>query len=453
MLKRQRNYRAEFEIGERNENNELIPRQELIITPPFTLQFQTNTGINNTASNTGQFQFINLSEDNKSLLWLDVWNFSKKYIFMRLYAGYGNNMPLIFAGFVYQCISYKDGGSTEFITELVTNNNGMMQDKEYMNVTFSKGTAFSDIIKVVTGNGKYVRAGYITPDIAPLKRDRTYIGQPIDLIQREQSGYDIFISNGEINVLGDRDVIPGEVQVISDESGLLGSPRRSQAWVEADMVFEPGLRAGQAIVLNSSTLPWMNRTYKIIEVKHKGVISPNTCGKLITTITMTINDGADEEGFKELKKEVQASYTAPPSKGKWIKPVKGYITSAFGKRSQPTKGASTDHQGIDIGCNVGSEVKAVANGKVLFHGLKGGYGYLLTIDHGIIDGKSVISWYAHLSKFIVEKGQQVTQGFIVAQSGGARGAVGSGTSTGPHLHFGIQEDGVFVNPTKYIGTY
>ena len=84
MLKRQRNYRAEFEIGERNENNELIPRQELIITPPFTLQFQTNTGINNTASNTGQFQFINLSEDNKSLLWLDVWNFSKKYIFMRI---------------------------------------------------------------------------------------------------------------------------------------------------------------------------------------------------------------------------------------------------------------------------------------------------------------------------------------------------------------------------------
>lgn len=451
MQKLWRNYRAEFEIGERTTEGELIPREELVITPPFTLQLQTNSGINNTASNTGQFQFINLSEDNKSLLWLDVWNFSNKYIFMRLYAGYGDNMPLIFAGFVNQCISYKDGGSTEFITELVTNNNGMMQDKEYMNVTFTQGTKLQDIIDYATQNNRYIRAGYITPDIAPIKRDKTFIGQPLDLIQREQSGYNVFIANGEINILGDRDVIPGEIQVISDESGLLGSPKRSQAWVECDMVFEPGLRAGQAIALNSSTLPWMNRAYKIIQVQHKGVISPNTCGRLITTVVMTINSGADEEGFRELKKEVKETYKAPEKKGKWSKPtLKGIITSAFGKRTQPKAGASTNHKGIDIGVPLNTPIYAPARGTVQWQGIEGGsvnsrkgYGIFMTINHG----GGVVSWYGHLSKYVVNKGQKVNTGDLIAYSGN------TGNSTGAHLHFGIQEGSNWVNPVEYIGTY
>lgn len=449
MQKLWRNYRAEFEIGER-QGDELIPKEELIITPPFTLQFETNTGINNTSSNTGHFQFINLSEDNKSLLWLDIFNFSNKYIFMRLYAGYGENMPLIFAGFVNQCMSYKDGGSTEFITELITNNNGMMQDRDYMNVTFTKGTKLVDIIKFATQDNKYIRAGYITPDIAPIKRDKTFIGQPLDLIKREHSGYDLFIANGEINILGDRDVIPGEIQVISDGSGLLGSPKRSNAWVECDMVFEPGLRAGQAIALNSSTLPWMNRAYKIIQVVHKGVISPNVCGRVITSVTLSIYTGADEGGFRELKKEVKATYKAPAKKGKWNKPtLKGIITSFFGNRQQPKAGASKNHKGIDIGVPLDTPIYAPANGRIAFVGIEGGsnlkkgYGKFITIDHG----NGVMSWYGHLNKWVVNKDQVVSTGDLIAYSGN------TGNSTGPHLHFGIQEGSIWVNPIDYIGTY
>lgn len=449
MLKRQRNYKAVFEIGERKDG-EMIPRQELTITMPFTVQFQMNTGINNTASNTGQFQFYNLSEDDRASLWLDVWNFADKYIFMRFYAGYGDNMPLIFAGYANQCMSYKESGSTEFITEFVCNNNGMMQDSEYLNVTFTKGTKLSDIIKIATNNNPHIRVGYITPDIAPLKRDRTYIGQPLDLIQREHGGYNVFIANGEINVLGDRDVIPGEIQVISDGSGLLGSPKRTSAWVEANMIFEPGLRAGQAVALNSSTLPWMNRAYKIIQVLHKGVISPNTCGKLITTVNMTVFPG--DEDPNELKKETNASYTAPPTKGKWRKPtLKGTISSYFGKRSQPTKGASTNHKGIDIAVGMNTPVYAPANGIVtaayISGSLTSGFGRFIEINHGKIDNKQVTSWYGHLNSWNVRSGQSVSAGDLIAYSGS------SGVATGPHLHFQINEDGYAVNPTKYIGTY
>ena len=449
MLKRQRNYRAEFEIGDITQDNEFIPREELVITPPFTLNLNTNTGINNIASNVGQFQFYNLSETVKSKLWLDVWNFSNKYIFMKLYAGYGQNMPLIFAGFINQCFSYKEGGSTEFITELVTNNNGMMQDMEYMNVTFSTGTKFSDIIKYVTNDNKYVRAGYITPDIAPLKRDRTFIGQPLDLIARENGGYNVFIADGEINVLGERDVIPGEVQVISDQSGLLGSPRRSQAWVECDMIFEPQLRAGQAIALNSSTLIWLNRVYKINQVKHKGIISPNTSGKLITTVTMACFD--DEEDINVLKKETEAKYTPPPKKGKWSKPtLTGIIKSYFGLREKPNEKASSNHKGIDIGVDEGTSVYAPANGKVLYTLIEGGaiaakkgYGKFVVLDHG----NGVTSWYGHLQDWVVYPEQIISAGQLIAHSGN------TGNSTGPHLHFGIKEGKNWVNPIDYIGTY
>lgn len=449
MLKLQRNYRAVFEIGERTQEGDLIPREELIIEPPFTLQMHTNSGINNTASNTGQFQFINLSETAKSLLWLDIWNFDRKYIFLKLYAGYGKTMPLIFAGFANQGMSYKEGGSTEFITELVTNNNGMMQDKEYMNVTFSKGTKLSDIIKYATNNNEYIRVGYITPDIAPISRDRTFIGQPLDLIQRENSGYNLFIANGEINILGDRDVIPGEIQVISDKSGLLGSPRRSQGWVEFDMIFEPQLRAGQAIALNSSTLPWMNRAYKIIQVQHKGIISPNTCGKLITTVVVTINAGQDE--FRKLEKETESKYTPPAKKGRWRKPTLiGTITSYFGLREKPNAKASKDHKGIDIGVGVGTPVYAPANGKVLYTLIQGGtiaaregFGRFVVLDHG----NGITSWYGHLQDWVVTQGQIISEGQLIAHSGS------TGNSTGAHLHFGIKQGKSWVNPLEYIGTY
>ncbi len=448
MLKLWRNYRAEFEIGERTPEGELIPKKELVITLPFTLQFQTNSGINNTASNTAVLQFINLGEDNKTLLWLDLWNYANKYIYLRLYAGYGNDMPLIFAGFALRSYSYKNGGSTEYITEMQMNSNELLLQSDYFNVTFSTGTKFEDIIKYMTADNKYISAGHITPDISPLKRDRTYIGQTLDLIQRENGGYDVYIANGELNVLADRDVIPGEIQAITDESGLLGSPKRTDGWVQCDLMFEPNLRAGQAITLNSVTSPWLNRVYKIVQVGHKGIISPNASGQVITTVDMALFP--IKEKPRELKKETK-SYTPPPKKGVWDKPTKlGKITSFFGKRNKPNAKASSNHKGIDIGVPINTPVFASEGGRVAHVSIEGGnislkkgYGLFIIIDHG----NGLSSLYAHLNKGIVNVGQTVGKGEQIAYSGN------SGNSTGAHLHFGVKSGDVFINPIDYIGAY
>lgn len=447
MLKFQRNYRAEFEIGDipngAGRLDDYIPREKITISYPFTCQFDIEIGLF-TSANRGVFQFINLSPADQASLWLDMYNRGTKYIYMKFYAGYGNNLVLCFEGAVSQCTSSKQGGSTEFVTQLEVYDGGAIFEYGFLNATFTEGTTLADIVKVATQDLKDIQPGYITPDILPLSRDRSYIGQPLNLLSQEYSGYNVFVQNGELNILGERDVLPGEVQVISDESGLLGSPRRGQAYVEWDMLFEPQLKVAQAVTLLSRTLSWMNQTYSIVKVHHKGIISPVVCGKLITTVTGSLATGV----LREVKKETAPTYTSTGTSGEWLKPVKGMVSSPFGLRNAPIQGASKDHRGIDIAAPLNTPVTAPANGTVTGAYIKGGYGKYIEITHGKDENENLItSAYGHLNDWVVASGEKVSAGQQI-------GLVGStGISTGPHLHFEVRKNGTAVNPTLYIGNY
>lgn len=444
MLKRQRNYRAEFEIGSRD-GNKLVPEHTLTISYPYTCQFNVSTGINR-GENRAVFQFINLSEIDRADLWIDTWNIAKRYIYMKFYAGYGDTMPLIFEGFVQSGTSGKDGGSTETITTIQAFDEGHLFRFGYLNATFTEKTKLSDILKVAL-EGTNLKVGYITPDILPLRRNKTYIGQTLDLLSREYSGYSFFVSKGQLHVLGDRDVVPGEIPVIGEGSGLLGSPRRGSSFVECTSAFEPQITAGQAIILQSTSLPWLNQSYKVVRVEHAGIISPVISSDLITNLTLT----AFDEQPRVLEKTEESTYKGQPTTGLWQKPVQGQVTSPFGPRPQPVAGASTNHKGMDIGAAMNAPVYAPANGRVIAAYINGsltsGFGRFISIDHGTINGKNVTSWYGHLSSWVVHSGQYVEQGQLI-------GYVGStGYSNGPHLHFQINENNTPVNPTKYIGYY
>jgi len=131
--------------------------------------------------------------------------------------------------------------------------------------------------------------------------------------------------------------------------------------------------------------------------------------------------------------------------GEFAAPVAGWkplVTSEFGSRTHPITGeVNSFHSGIDIGLEEGTEVCAVADGTVLFvKKMSKGYGWHLAINHG---GK-VVTLYAHLSKILVEEGQEVFKGVPIAESGD------TGGSTGPHLHFEVIVDGKPVEPKGYI---
>jgi murein DD-endopeptidase MepM/ murein hydrolase activator NlpD len=121
-------------------------------------------------------------------------------------------------------------------------------------------------------------------------------------------------------------------------------------------------------------------------------------------------------------------------------PVKGRVTSKFGYRKAPTAGASTGHNGLDIGVPIGTAVICPANGTVknVYSNNAGGNQLIIEHTNGFRTG------YAHLSKTLVSIGEKVKEGQKVAETGN------TGISTGPHLHLTLRKNGELVNPEDYF---
>lgn len=146
----------------------------------------------------------------------------------------------------------------------------------------------------------------------------------------------------------------------------------------------------------------------------------------------------EEITYQAVPKIVERGTKIPPT---YIKPISGgRLSSNFGRRSAPKRGASTYHKGVDWATPTGTAVVASSGGTVAKAGWGSGYGYVVYINHP--DGKQ--TRYGHLSKVLVSAGQTVSQGQKIALSGN------TGISTGPHLHFEILIGGSQVNPLKYL---
>lgn len=118
----------------------------------------------------------------------------------------------------------------------------------------------------------------------------------------------------------------------------------------------------------------------------------------------------------------------------------GYISSYFGKRTDPFTGKAANHTGIDFAGTNGAEIIAVAEGVVTWSADRYGYGIMVEINHG--NGYS--TRYAHNSENLVAVGDKVKKGQIVALMGE------TGRATGPNLHFEVLQNGSRVNPVKFI---
>lgn len=123
-----------------------------------------------------------------------------------------------------------------------------------------------------------------------------------------------------------------------------------------------------------------------------------------------------------------------------IWPVKGWLTAGFGQRRSPFTGLRQMHEGVDISNTVGTAVIAPADGIISYAGPLGGFGNVISINHG----HKISTFYAHLQQQKVSQGQRVKRGDLVALVGT------TGRATGPHLHYEIQVNGTPVDPSKYV---
>ncbi len=140
---------------------------------------------------------------------------------------------------------------------------------------------------------------------------------------------------------------------------------------------------------------------------------------------------------------------APPAStsqraGQMLWPAPGRLTSRFGNRKHPIYGDMRFHAGIDIGGGEGAPISAAAGGTVILAGPSGGYGNLVVISHGTVNGKNLTTAYAHQSTLLVREGQSVDRGQQIGRIGS------TGASTGPHLHFEVRRDGDPVDPLDYV---
>ncbi len=123
-----------------------------------------------------------------------------------------------------------------------------------------------------------------------------------------------------------------------------------------------------------------------------------------------------------------------------IWPVKGWITSTFGRRKSPFTGLREFHKGLDIATRKGTPIIAPADGIVAAAGTRGFLGRMIAIDHG----HGIVSRYGHMQKALKKRGDKVKRGDVI-------GLVGAtGRTTGPHVHYEVHLNGVPVNPKKYI---
>ena len=128
----------------------------------------------------------------------------------------------------------------------------------------------------------------------------------------------------------------------------------------------------------------------------------------------------------------------------FMKPIGGRITSPFGWRTHPIFNSRTFHSGVDIGGPNYGNILASNAGKVIYSGWYGGYGKVVILDHGTINGNPMTTLYAHMSTIKVRQGDYVQKGQVIGLEGT------TGYSTGPHCHFEVRINGKPNNPLNYI---
>ena len=259
------------------------------IAYPLTVEF-TISRHNCAAANTAQFVVYNLAPSTRNLIYKDLTDIDIKYLrAIQFYAGYadqpGDLLPQCFNGTIKQAYSQRSGSDFRTTIEAydgMTSLGGVYQ----ISRTIPGGTPQTDAIATLaTDAGVKGKITLSEKFNTFTKRAASFMGNPLDQMSQASNG-GFYIDSGNAYALDVTDVVAGDVQVISEDNGLLGTPKKGEAYVEVDMLFEPRLKPSQLIQLVSATAPRFNGAYKVTGIVHRGTISGSMCGDCRSTVTM-----------------------------------------------------------------------------------------------------------------------------------------------------------------------
>jgi hypothetical protein len=267
--------------------SQFLANKNIEITLPYSVEFSISRRTL-TSAQTGTFRIYNLGPEQRNAIQKDFFQFTQLRS-IQFFAGYdspnGKFMPKVFDGTVVTAYSYRVG--RDWITEIDAFDGGwQMATANGVSITLAPGTTASQVVSqlaallpkmsgsAIVGNFPYAN-----------KRGEVLFGNVWDLLIQKSNGL-VTIDNGQVKALQLNEVILGSLPLISPESGLLGSPKRTPSTLEFDMIFEPRLTVSQVVRLENFSNPKYNRNWKVIGFEHRGTISPSVAGQCLTSVRL-----------------------------------------------------------------------------------------------------------------------------------------------------------------------
>lgn len=254
----------------------------VVIEPPISIDFTVTRSIMGSL-NSMQLRIYNLSKDKRSDIFQDRFN-PRNYKKIALSAGYEELSP-IFIGNIFQATSSRQG--TEIVTEIDARDGGFDSSNTISNKTLAEGTTFEEFFKSLIGDFSNLEIGKINAVNKRFRRPIVVDGNTFQIIKKYSEG-NVFIDLETVNIMQENDVIEGVVPLITSSTGLLGTPKRTGAYIEIETIFEPRIIMAQILEIKSDVQPQYDGQYKVIGVSHQGAISEGVGGVATSKFSLLV---------------------------------------------------------------------------------------------------------------------------------------------------------------------
>lgn len=255
----------------------------IVITPPLTIQFHVERSISSSL-NTMLLVIYNLGEVLRNEIFQDPFITLQNNIVI-LEAGYGDNLSVIFQGYIRQAYSARQGSN--ILTTIHAMDGGFDVGNVLTSKTLESGVTLQQVITNLIGDFPNLNQGVIGDFPGEFKRPVVLDGNTFDLLRRYTNNQ-VFIDLEKVNVLQNDEAVVGDVPVLSSATGLLESPQRADANLNVTSLFEPRIIMAQVIDLQSEILKIYNGQYKVIGMVHSGIISEAVGGSCTSRFNLLL---------------------------------------------------------------------------------------------------------------------------------------------------------------------
>lgn len=260
--------------------------QTHLIASPLTCRLSV-TNVGTPSAGLAHFKLYNLAPDIRNDLFKDAFQYDiyRKIVFS---AGYQSEpiVPVIYQGNIMTCMSYREG--PDWVTEIDALDGGFGIENGTVDITLPQGYNSQDVFEKLVDNMPNVQQGVVGNFPATSSRGITLSGNPWDLLVRRLLPIQaqVYINKELVNMVQQREYVrsQGGIEEISQDTGLLDTPRRESAIIRCKMMFEPRIEMMQKIAVKS-LVPGNNGDYKVMRIEHSGTISGAVCEQLTTMVT------------------------------------------------------------------------------------------------------------------------------------------------------------------------